>query len=106
MIDDIRRTVEDLHRGSQSEPIYSICVDNDKENAMFVCQANLNIIMISEMKYDCNSCTANDFYFVIVNKRLCKGCIRNFYQKYAFLFPSFDFSLVDFCVMLIVFFFL
>ena len=26
--------VEDLHRGNQSEPIYSIRVDNNKENAV------------------------------------------------------------------------
>ena len=52
-----------------------------------------------EMKYNCTSCTTNDFYFVVVNKRFCTGCIRHFCQKYTFLFPSVDFSLVGFCVM-------
>ena len=97
--DDIRRAAEDLHQGTSNEPIYSIRVDNNKENAMFVCQTHLNIIVMSEMKHNCTSCTTNDFYFVVVNKRFCTGCIRHFCQKYTFLFPSVDFSLVGFCVM-------
>ena len=72
-LDSIRRVVEDLHRGSNSEPIYSICVDNNKGNAMFVYQTYLNIIVMSEMKYDCSSSTTNNFYFVAVNKRFCTG---------------------------------
>ena len=33
---------------------------------------------MSEMKYDCTSCTAKDFYFISVDKRFCTGCMRNF----------------------------
>lgn len=91
---------------SQSEPIYSIRVNNNKENAMFVYQTHLNLIIMSETKYDCTSCTANGFYFVAVNQRVCTGCIRHFWLKYTFLFPPGDFSLVDFCVILNSFFLL
>lgn len=61
---------------------------------------------MSETKYDCTSCTANGFYFVAVNQRVCAGCIRHFWLKYTFLFPPGDFSLVDFCVILNSFFLL
>ena len=54
---DIRRTVEDLHRKSSSGPIYSIRVDGNNENVMFLCQEHLNIIIMSEMRYDLH------FYF-------------------------------------------
>ena len=63
---------------------------------MFICEIHLNIIM-SEIKYDCTSCKANDFYFVSIGKRVCMGCIRHSYQKLTFVFPSVDFSLVDSC---------
>ena len=53
---------------------------------------------MSEMKYDCSSCTTNNFYFVAVKNFFCMGCIRYFCQKYTFLFPSVAFRLVDFCV--------
>ena len=91
--------MEDLHQGSGSGPIYSIHVDENKENIMFVCQKHLNIIVMSEMRYNCTSNTAKYFYFVSVNKRFCTGCIKQFCQKFTFLFPSVDFSLIDFCVV-------
>ena len=54
---DIRRAVEDLHRESSNGPIYSIRVNDNNENIMFLCQEHLNIIMMSEMRYDLH------FYF-------------------------------------------
>lgn len=98
-LDDIRKTVEDLHRGSGSGPIYSIHIDENKENAMFISQVHLNIIVMSEVRYNCSSNTAKDFYFSSVNKRFWTGCVRHFCQKFTFLFLSVDFHLIDFCVM-------
>lgn len=54
---DIRRAVEDLHRESSNGPIYSIRVNDNNENIMFLCQEHLNIIIMSEMRYDLH------FYF-------------------------------------------
>ena len=54
---------------------------------------------MSEMRYGCTSQTHKDFYFDSVKKRFCVGCIRHFCQKFTFLFPHSDTSLVDFCVM-------
>ena len=54
---DIARVLEDLHRGSGSRGIYFIQVDEHKRNAMFLCKAHLNIIVWSDMRYDCTSQT-------------------------------------------------
>ena len=40
-LDDIGWAVEDLHQGSGIGSIYSIHVDENKENVMFTCQAHL-----------------------------------------------------------------
>ena len=49
--DDIKSTAEDPHWGSESGPLYLIYVDENKENDMFLCEAYLNIIVMSEMRY-------------------------------------------------------
>ena len=97
-MDDIRRAVEDIHLGSGSERIDSIRIDENKENVIFLCETHLDMIVIPEMDYDCTPCKVKDFYFISVDKRFCTGCVRHFCQKFTFLFPFVDFSLIDFCV--------
>ena len=53
---------------------------------------------MSEMKYDCTSCTAKDFYFISVDKRFCTGCMRNFDKSLPFYFLFVEFRLIEFCV--------
>ena len=65
---------------------------------MFLCETHLNIIAMSEMKYDCTSCTAKDFYFISVDKRFCTGCMRNFDKSLPFYFLFVEFRLIEFCV--------
>ena len=48
-LDDIKREVEDLHQGSGSGSLYCICVNENKENVIFLCKAHLNIIVRPEM---------------------------------------------------------
>ena len=77
-LNDIKNAAEDPHWGSESGSLYFIYVDENKENVMFLCEAYLNIIVMSEMRYYCNSETQKDFYFDSIKKRFCAGCIRHF----------------------------
>lgn len=98
-LDDLARAAEDLYQGIESRAIYFIRVDENNENVMFFCEAHLNIIVLSEMRYDSTSETENNVYFDSVKKRFCVGCVRHFCQKFTYLFAHVDFSLVSFCVM-------
>ena len=80
--------MEDLYRGSGSGPIYSIHVDEKKENVMFLCKTHLNIIALSEMRYYCTSQTSKDFYFDSIKKRFCVQCIRHFCHKFTFFISA------------------
>lgn len=77
-LNDIKNAAEDPHWGSESGSLYFIYVDENKENVMFLCEEYLNIIVMSEMRYYCNSETQKDFYFDSIKKRFCVGCIRHF----------------------------
>ena len=65
---------------------------------MFLCETHLNIIVMSEMRYDCSSETSKDFYFESIKKHFCTGCLRHFCNNFTFSCPSVDFRLIDFCV--------
>ena len=52
--DDMKRAVEDLCGGNGGRQMYGICVDN-KENVMLLYYAHLNIVAMSEVRYDCTS---------------------------------------------------
>lgn len=48
---------------------------------LFLCYVNLNVVVMSEMRYSLYSFTSSDekdFYFYLVQKRFCFECIRHF----------------------------
>ena len=85
-LDDIKRAVEDLHWGNESGLLYFICVNENKENVMFLCKAHLNITVMSEMRYGCTSQTHKDFYFDSVKKRFFVAALDIFVRNLLFYF--------------------
>ena len=65
-----------------------------------MCDAHLNQLIWSVLKFDCTSNNDTDFIFPFLQKRLCKSCLLHYlrihytmypfviFQKYSFLITS------------------
>ena len=71
----IKQLISELCQGGGGK-IYGVRVEN-KANAMIVYYVHLNIIPMSEMKYNYTSITEKVLYFEATQKRFCIGCIRH-----------------------------
>ena len=93
--DDMKRAVKDLCEENGGSQAYGIRVNN-KERFMFFCYACLNIVTMSEARYDWTSSSEKDSRFESLQKRFFIGCIRHFCQKFCLLFHYFQFVYFDF----------
>ena len=87
---NVRKAIDNLCWGGSGK-IYGIHVKN-KTNATIVCYTHLNIIALSEMKYNCTSCTEKELYFEATQKRFCPGFLRHLCEMYSLVFPFVDFT--------------
>ena len=94
-VDGILCFLKEIKRNKVLSKVYCVKLRN-QDDLMILCENHLNVSILAISKYDCST-DSGGVLMEKMNKRYCKGCVRNCCSKMTefFLYKFFNF-IIDF----------